>query len=151
MAYIEIGGPLHSIASGNIAVYTNEAFDKTLNKKQNVINLEVSERLLQAVTRIEYDSINDALVFKNYEGDIIYTLQLDRSGGLVKNIIESGGKVIIKYFNDIPDLVLDVFIKDDYYTKAQIDNLQENVWPIEEEVLDELLDELDLNPDNEQL
>lgn len=151
MAYIEIGGPLHSIASGNVAVYTEEAFDKGLNKKQHVINLEVSEKILQAVKDIEYDSINDVLVFKNFNGDIVYVLHLDRTGSLVKNIIENNNKLVIKYYNDIPDLEVDVFIKDNYYSKAQIDNLQENVWPIGQEALDELLDELDLNPDNELL
>lgn len=148
MAYIEIGGPLHSIATGNVSVYTDEVFDRELNERQSLINLEVSERILQAVKTIEYDEEHDVLNFKNFNGDIVYSLDLSNTGGggVIKNIITSGGKLIIKYNDDTPDLALDIFVKENYYTKQEIDDLQETTWPIAQETLDNLLDELDLNP-----
>lgn len=151
MAYIEIGGPLHSIASGNIVAYTEELFDKNLNKRQSVINLEVSEKILQAVKTIEYDEENDVLNFKNFKGDIVYSLDLSHTGGgggVIKNIIARDGKLIIKYNNDTPDLAVDIFVKENYYSKSEIDDLQENTWPIDQQTLDNLLDELDLNTED---
>ena len=42
---IEIGGRLHSTATGNTVAGANEVLDDTKNKKQNVINAEVDEAI----------------------------------------------------------------------------------------------------------
>lgn len=45
MANIEIGGRLHSTATGNVVTGANEVLDDTKNKKQSVINAEVDETI----------------------------------------------------------------------------------------------------------
>ena len=141
MAYIEIGGPLHSIATGNIVAYTDEIQDKTQNKKQSQINIELSERLLQCVKTIVKDENQDILYFKDGENNIIYSLDLSVVGGSVKDITNSNGQITIKYNNGKQDLVLDVFDKSNYYTKTEIDTMQSTTWVISQNSLDALLRE----------
>ena len=141
MAYIEIGGPLHSIATGNIVAYTDEIQDKTQNKKQSQINIELSEKLLQCVKTIVKDENQDILYFKDGENNIIYSLDLSIVGGTVKDITDSNGQITIKYNNGKQDLILDIFNKNSYYTKNEIDTMQANSWVINQNSLDALLRE----------
>lgn len=141
MAYIEIGGPLHSIATGNIVAYTDEIQDRIQNKKQSQINIELSEKLLQCVKTIVKDENQDILYFKDGEGNIIYSLDLSVVGGTVKDITNSNGQITIKYNNGKQDLVLDVFDKNSYYTKTDIDTMQSTTWVISQNSLDALLRE----------
>lgn len=141
MAYIEIGGPLHSIATGNIVAYTDEIQDRIQNKKQSQINIDLSEKLLQCVKTIVKDENQDILYFKDGEGNIIYSLDLSVVGGTVKDITNSNGQITIKYNNGKQDLVLDVFDKNSYYTKTDIDTMQSTTWVISQNSLDALLRE----------
>lgn len=141
MAYIEIGGPLHSIATGNIAVYTDEVFDKTANKKQNAINLDISEKVLQCVKSITYNEETDVLQFKDGNNNIVYSLDLSLTRGNVYDIVNSSGQIVIKYNNGTADLVLDIFDKNNYYTKTEINTLQSTTWVISQNSLDNLLRE----------
>ena len=141
MAYIEIGGPLHSIATGNIVAYTDEIQDRIQNKKQSQINIELSEKLLQCVKTIVKDENQDILYFKDGENNVIYSLDLSVVGGTVKDITNSSGQITIKYNNGKQDLVLDVFNKNNYYTKNELNSLQENNWVIPQATLENLLEE----------
>ena len=141
MAYIEIGGPLHSIATGNIVAYTDEIQDRIQNKKQSQINIDLSEKLLQCVKTIVKDENQDILYFKEGENNVIYALDLSVVGGTVKDITNSSGQITIKYNNGKQDLVLDVFDKNSYYTKTEIDTMQSTTWVISQNSLDALLRE----------
>lgn len=141
MAYIEIGGPLHSIATGNIVGYTDEVFDKAAGKRQNAINLEISEKVLQCVKSITYNEETDVLQFKDGNNNIVYSLDLSLTGGNVNDIVNSSGQIVIKYNDGTADLVLDIFDKNNYYTKTEINTLQSTTWVISQSSLDNLLRE----------
>lgn len=125
--------------SGDL-IESEEVFDKHFNKKQNTINVELSEKIQQLIKTIECDS-NNNLQFKDGDGNIVYSLDLSLTGGTVNDIISNNEQIIIKYNGEQPDLVLNIFDKNNYYTKEQIDNLQEHSWVISQNSLDNLLRE----------
>lgn len=80
MADINVGGTIHSTATGNVAVRADEVLDTTQNKKQSVINHEVNNELIDHNSRI------NALDEQNYK---TYTAS---SGQSLSDILPATGE-----------------------------------------------------------
>lgn len=71
---IQVGGTLHSIATGNIIAHADEVMDEDYGKKQSVINQELSNRLteeLKGYLPLTGGTMNGNITFPNTLGILI--------------------------------------------------------------------------------
>lgn len=71
---IQVGGTLHSIATGNIIAHADEVMDEDYGKKQSVINQELSNRLteeLKGYLPLTGGTMNGNITFPNTQGILI--------------------------------------------------------------------------------
>ena len=109
---IEVGGRLHSIATGNVLAGANEIFDDEKNKKQNDINTEtytlvnnINERLdslspdQQSALSVATKATNNETKLGYYvcdtEGNIVAKVISDATG----YILSTGGSIKVKMTN----------------------------------------------------
>lgn len=110
--YIEVGGRLHSIATGNILLGANEVFDDDKNKKQNDINTEtyslvnnINERL-NSLSPDQQSALNVATKATNNETKLGYYVcdtENNVAAKVISNatgyILSNGGSIKIKMTN----------------------------------------------------
>jgi len=91
MANIDIGGRLHSTATGNVVAGANEILDDSKGKKQSVINQETGEALSSLNTEVagKQDTINDLSTIRSGAAAGATAYQKP-SGGIPKSDTDSG-------------------------------------------------------------
>lgn len=110
--YIEVGGRIHSIATGNVTTGANEIFDDDKNKKQNEINTEtyslvnnINERL-NSLSPDQQSALSVATKATNNETKLGYYV-CETEGNIATKVIapatgyvlSTGGSIKVKMIN----------------------------------------------------
>lgn len=112
--------------AGNLA---NEVTRATGAEQTIANNLatEIANRRADAVASVDYDSSQEKILFKNYEGSVIDYIDANVfvKDGMVRQVAISNGNLVITWNSDaelVPTTIplTDIFNPNNYYTKAEI-------------------------------
>lgn len=113
--------------AGNLASEVTRA----TNSEQTIagnLAAEIANRRADAVASVDYDSSQEKIIFKNYEGATIDYIDANVfvKDGMVRQVAISNGNLVITWNSDaelVPTTIplTDIFNPNNYYTKTEID------------------------------
>ena len=123
---IQVGGTLHSIATGNIIAHADEVMDEDYGKKQSEINQELSSRLTEELK--DYLPLTGGTLTGNLTAPIFIG---DLQGTATKATQDASGNVITTTYatktevtnisNSIPTKVSQLTNDSNYQTESQVE------------------------------